>query len=307
MELNRTGRWFYGLTLLWVLLLLGLGSWWIYLVFKLHTTLSNLQLPELGSQERFLNMMKWEGSFFFIFLVLLGASLLWMYIRDMKKTQAMQIFFSSLTHELKTPLASRRLQVEVLRDLIEDKSQSSEQILDLIKRLVEDTSKLESELEKSLQLSRVEQEGTLTLIPISLERYLRRYSQKLSGQLDVELFIEPSAKDILADELALNVIFRNLFENTLRHNHESKKVLISVLKKGQFIKLIYDDYGVKFIGPVEKMGNLFYKFNSTKGSGIGLYLIKNLMLKMNGFFEIQNDDRLKFWLTFKEAEAASDE
>ena len=94
MELNRTKPWFYGLTLLWVFMLLGLGSWWLYLVFKLHTTLNELNLPQLGSPAKFLNMMKWEGSFFFIFLILLGASLFYMYFRDMRKTKAMQAFLS---------------------------------------------------------------------------------------------------------------------------------------------------------------------------------------------------------------------
>jgi signal transduction histidine kinase len=146
MELNKTRRWFYALTLLWVVMLLGLGSWWLYLVFKLHTSLSLINLPEIGSQAKFLNMMKWEGSFFFIFLTLLGGSLFIMYIRDMKKTKAMQAFFASLSHELKTPLASMRLQSEVIKDLIEDETHSHEQLADLASRLIEDTSKLESEL-----------------------------------------------------------------------------------------------------------------------------------------------------------------
>lgn len=306
MELNRTRRWFYGLTLLWVIMLLGLGSWWLYLVFKLHTTLSGLDLPELGSQERFLNMMKWEGSFFFIFLVLLGGSLFYMYIRDMRKTKAMQAFFASLSHELKTPLASMRLQVEVIKDLIEDEDHSHEQLSNLAARLVEDSAKLESELEKSLQLSRIEQDGTLTLVPISIERYLKRYAQKLSGRLNLELSIEPLAKEILADELALNVIFRNLFENSLRHNPDSNKVAIHAVKKGELIEITYDDYGKKFPGTTGRLGELFYKFNSTKGSGIGLYLIKNLMRKMEGHFEILNEQRLKFCLSFKVAEGVSD-
>jgi signal transduction histidine kinase len=302
MELNRTRRWFYALTLLWVMMLLGLGSWWLYLVFKLHTTLSTLNLPQLGSQSKFLNMMKWEGSFFFVFLVLLGGSLFYMYFRDMKKTKAMQAFFASLSHELKTPLASMRLQVEVIKDLIEDETHSHEQLSELAKRLVEDTAKLEVELEKSLQLSRIEQDGTLTLVPISLERYLKRYAQKLASQIVVELDIEASAQEILADELALNVIFRNLFENTLRHSPNSKKVRIHVIKKSGEIELEYDDFGQPFTGPTKKLGELFYKFNSTKGTGIGLYLIKNLMRKMQGRFEILNQDRLKMRLTFKAAE-----
>ncbi len=306
MELNKTRRWFYGLTLLWVFMLLGLGSWWLFLVFKLHTTLSGLNLPELGSQSRFLNMMKWEGSFFFIFLVLLGASLFYMYFRDMQKTKAMQAFFSSLSHELKTPLASMHLQVEVIKDLIEDESHSHEQLSNLAARLIEDTNKLETELEKSLQLSRIEQDGTLTLVPISLERYLKRHQQKLATQLKIELDITDEAKAVMADELALNVIFRNLFENTLRHNPESKAVTIMANKIGPHVELIYDDQGKKFEGNIQRLGDLFYKFDSTKGSGIGLYLIKNLMRKMNGSFEIVNDKRLQLKLIFKASEGAGD-
>lgn len=306
MELNRTRRWFYFLTLLWVLMLLGLGSWWLYLVFKLHSTLSGFNLPELGSQSRFLNMMKWEGSFFFIFLVLLGGSLITMYVRDMRKTKALQAFFASLSHELKTPLASMRLQAEVIKDLIGDEAHSHEQLSNLTKRLVEDTYKLEGELEKSLQLSRIEQDGTLTLAPISLERYLKRHQQKPPEPLQLELDIEKKAQEVMADELAMNVIFRNLFENTLRHNPKAKKILIKAERRGNMVDITYDDFGEKFQGRHRELGNLFYKHNSIKGSGIGLYLIKNLMRKMNGGFEILDRERLKFKLCFKASQGESD-
>lgn len=298
MELNRTRRWFYGLTLLWVFMLLGLGSWWLYLVFKLHSTMATLSLPELGSQERFLNMMRWEGSFFFIFLILLGGSLLIMYLRDMKKTKAMQIFFASLSHELKTPLASMRLQAEVIKDLVEDESHSHDQLSDLTKRLIQDTHKLESELEKSLQLSRVEQDGTLSLVPINIERYLKHTIARYSGVLEVEINVELDAKEIMADELALKVIIRNLFENTLRHQPDSKKIVLRARREENRVILSYDDFGQKFQGSTHLLGTLFYKFNSTKGSGIGLYLIKNLMRKMQGSLVIKNDERLGFDLYF---------
>ncbi len=303
MELNRTRRWFYGLTLLWVLMLLGLGSWWLFLVFKLQSTLSNLNLPQLGSPSRFLNMMKWEGSFFFIFLVLLGGSLFMMYYRDMRKSKAMQAFFASLSHELKTPLASMRLQVEVIKDLIDDESHSHEQLSDLATRLVEDTSKLESELEKSLQLSRIEQDGTMTLVPVSLERYLKRHQQRMKETLDLHLKLE--VEEVLADELAMNVIFRNLFENTLRHT-QSKTVTISSRISNGLVEIIYDDHSKRFLGNSQRLGELFYKFDSAKGSGIGLYLIKNLMRKMEGGFEILNDERLKLRLCFKPTSGGSD-
>jgi signal transduction histidine kinase len=299
MELNKTRRWFYALTLLWVLMLLGLGSWWLYLVFKLHTSLSLINLPEIGSQAKFLNMMKWEGSFFFIFLTLLGSSLVVMYLRDMKKTNAMQAFFASLSHELKTPLASMRLQSEVIKDLIEDETHSHEKLSELAARLIEDTSKLESELEKSLQLSRIERDGELNLAPVSLERYLKRYQQKLPSGITIELNLQDHATEIMADELALNVIFRNLIENTIRHNPTSTKILISTQPQFDQIKLTYTDGGGYFKGNIHRLGELFYKFNSTKGSGIGLYLIKNLMRKMHGQLIIHQNHNLEFHLIFK--------
>ena len=307
MNETRRRRWFYGLTLLWVIMLLGLGSWWLFLVFKLHSTLSGLNLPELGSQSSFLNMMKWEGSFFFIFFVLLGGSLFIMYFRDMRKSRGMQAFFSSLSHELKTPLASMRLQAEVIKDLIEDESHSHDQLANLTKRLIEDTHKLESELEKSLQLSRIEQDAPLTLVPVSLERFLKRQEQRLQGTVQVHLAIESKAKEVLADELALNMIFRNLFENTLRHNKETDKISIRATREGSEVHITYDDFGKKFQGNITLLGSLFYKFDSSKGSGIGLYLIKNLMKKMSGSFEISNEERLTFHLTFRASEGEEDE
>ncbi|MGE3611608.1 MAG: sensor histidine kinase [Bacteriovoracaceae bacterium] len=299
MEL-KTRQWFYSLTLLWVMMLLGLGSWWLYLVFKLHDIVSKIDIELVEGQSKFLNMLKWEGSFFFIFLVLLGASLFYMYFRDMKKSKAMQAFFASLSHELKTPLASMRLQAEVIKDLIDDETHSHEQLSQLTQRLVEDTYKLEGELEKSLQLSRIEQGGSLTLHQVSLERFLKKHQQKFN--LPLELHLAPDASEVLADELALNIILRNLFENTLRHNKKASRVSITTLKNHQQVELIYDDFGDKFKGQHGRLGELFYKFESTKGTGVGLYLIKNLMLKMQGSLEIQNEERLRFKLIFKAGE-----
>lgn len=243
-------------------------------------------------------MMKWEGTFFFVVLIILGISLLIMYIRDMRKSQALQAFFSSLSHELKTPLASMRLQAEVIKDLIEDETHSHEQLSNLTSRLIEDTHKLEGELEKSLQLSRIENDAPLSMVPLSLERYLKRHQTKMKDTHQIELVFQEGASEVMADELALNIVFRNLFENTKRHQPDSNRIRITSYLQGNQIHLLYDDFGKPFQGDTKLLGNLFYKFNSTKGSGIGLFLIKNLMRKMQGNFEIQNQNHLIFHLSF---------
>ena len=85
-----------------------LGSWWLYLVFKLANKLETLNHPLL--EGNLVKMIKLEGLTFFIFLSILTVTLLYIYIQDHKKTISLQAFFSSLTHELKTPLASIKLQ-----------------------------------------------------------------------------------------------------------------------------------------------------------------------------------------------------
>jgi len=295
MVLNKSRRWVYWLTYFWVVLLFGIGSWWLYLAVKMNSMLSELNLVD--SHARFVNMAKWEGGFFFLLLFLIGGTLFGMYMRDMRKSKAMQIFFSSLSHELKTPLASMRLQAEVIKDLIEDETHSHDQLSELTGRLIEDTHKLESELEKSLQLSRIEQDAPLSLAPVSLERYLKRHQQKLLMQLDLK--ISAGAQEVLADEMALNMIFRNLFENTLRHQSQSKKILITARRHTDRVEVIYDDFGNAFTGDVKKLGEIFYKHNSAKGSGIGLYLIKQLMHQMHGELNIEARDHLRFHLTFR--------
>jgi signal transduction histidine kinase len=203
---------------------------------------------------------------------------------------------------LKTPLASMRLQAEVIKDLIEDETHSHDQLSSLTKRLIEDTDNLESELEKSLQLSRIEQDGVLTLTPVSLEKYFRRHERRLHG-IPLELNFSQGASEVMADELALNMIIRNLIENTLRHNPSTKKISVTSELQGQQVLVTYDDHGKKFSGPVDRLGELFYKHNSSKGSGIGLYLIKSLMKKMRGIFIVKSDDRLRFQLCFEKADA----
>lgn len=79
----------------------------------------------------------------FIFLVLLGVSLFILYFRGHVKTKAIGAFFASLSHRTKTPLASMRLQAEVIKDLIEDETHDHDQLSNLTTRLIEDTYKFE--------------------------------------------------------------------------------------------------------------------------------------------------------------------
>lgn len=298
MELNKTQSWFYILIALSVGFVLTLGSWWLYLFFKLANKLQGYDLSAVDGN--LISMLQWEGLTFFVILTGLGVALFYVFFQDHRKTKTLQAFFASMTHELKTPLASIRLQSQVLNDVLESthlEDQTRKQLQKYTTRLQEDTVRLENELDKHLQLSRLEKNAPLNTVSVPLINFIKNEFKKYP---ELKLNIETSHDEInvQADEFALSMILRNMIENTIRHT-ESESVDIKLSNNVDDIELEYNDYGKKFGGNLADLGKLFYKYNSPKGSGIGLYIIKKLTAKMKGRFIIHSHDNLHFHLFLK--------
>lgn len=300
MELNKTKSGYYILISASVTLVFLLGSWWLFLVFKLANKLQDLNHPLL--EGNLIRMIKYEGLTFFILLLILGITLFYLYLQDFKKTKSMQAFFASLTHELKTPLASMKLQSQVLTDQIEDMSLDNSEKEKLIKytdRIVNDSLRLEDQLDNHLQLSRVERRAPLNLREINLHNFLQNEKKRYQGKIDIKLEELPTNFLILADDFALQTIFRNLFENTIKHGEESTPKAIIKLINTNSTYIEYSDNGKTFHGDFNQLGRLFYKYNSPQGTGIGVYLIKKLIGQLGGELKIEQDKGLKFHLHFK--------
>lgn len=320
MENKLTRNWVLTLSGFFLLTLLGLGMWWLFLLLRLNKELTAFKAfadqkgHVLLDSVNILSLVKWEGTFFLVILMAISVSFIFLYYRDQKKTRAMQAFFASLTHELKTPLTSIRLHSQVMDNHLShiEENKTNLKLQELSKRLLEDTHSLENEMDKILQLSRMEQGGNLSLIPIDLDYYLDHIKKVYEHKVKINLESVSSEKDshhydkepttIMADEMALNLIFRNLIENSILHNknkqNENLNIDLKIQQTPGKIKLTYNDHGQKFLGDRKKVGKLFYKHDSSKGSGIGLYLCKKLMKKMNGTFTISFPSHLVFELTF---------
>lgn len=290
---NNSSKLLFTLSLLWAVVLLMIGAWWIYIMINFDSFLGHVERP------RITKMLAWEGGSFFILLMLLSISLLILFLKDQAKTKSLQAFFASLTHELKTPLASIRLQGEVINEILESKNDPT---LDkLIGRLIDDTAKLETQMDKILQLSRIERGGELNLTSLEVVPFVKKLAKTWVPDHNVIIEAQNHQTSIEVDEFALQLIIKNLLENTRIHTL-SKTIHIVVSENKKYIHFSYFDHG-QFHGDIEKLGTIFYKHNSTKGSGIGLYLSQRLLEKMDGNLTItKRDDGLQFDLTFKRSE-----
>lgn len=274
MKVTRTPL-LFTLAIFWALIILALGVWWLYLLHHIQTiNYSNLT-----------TMIKWEGGTFIILLLLLSGTLWYIYLKERAYTHSLTSFFAGVTHELKTPLASISLQAEAIETFLE--SGNRDHILRLTKRLTEDTRTLENQLDKLLQLSRVERGGKLTITPLLCQKLIKDVTNRYRQEISFTLTIASDLPPVLADHYALELILKNLIENTKRHAKTKMASIALTVDKKRAI-LLYSDDG-HFEGDANRIGDLFYKHNSNKGSGIGLYLIKRLSAAMDGRADFYSD------------------
>lgn len=295
---------------IWLAVVFLLGAWWTHLALKQAERIAELESKtEMGAalaQEQWMRtqrMLFWESSTYFLLLFVSTGFLLWLYWRDLKRARSLQAFFASVTHELRTPLTSIRLQAESIAENIPASSPDRT----LVHRLLEDTLRLESQVERTLELARVEGGGPVYAQPLQIqpwvERFLASWRQSYGDRLTFQVQID----DVMvnADPAAVQVVMKNLLENSIRHSGREK---LSILLKTQAapgaVILLFQDNGEGFQGDPGKLGALFQKGAQSHGAGVGLYLVKVLMERMGGSaqFRPTSGKGFEVHLSFREAQ-----
>lgn len=267
------------ISLLWLFLTTSMAFWWLYIGIQQARQVDRLQKQAGGERIhsrsfiRYKRMFATEGVFFILLLFGGGITLIWLSYLDKKKSNILKDFFLTVSHEMKTPLASHRLQAESLEEYLTDAE--GKQIL---QRLLEDSARLELQMDKALYLASINRSENLFLEAIDFNQLIGHisYSQSgiiLSGKKDVILY---------GDRRALESILKNLIENAKIHG-KADQVFIEILTTKKNMAIIkVEDNGQGFTGTVHLLGKAFFRHSSTSGSGIGLFLVKTLIEKMSG-------------------------
>jgi signal transduction histidine kinase len=275
------------LGIFWLILSVSLGVWWMLLGLNQSKQILDLQLQfgkkfeaELFYQKQ-TRMIKMEGSFFILLLILGGSTLLILTQREYDRSNTLKSFFATLTHEMKTPLASLRLQAESLEEEVKSK-----QVKIILNRLVDDTKRLELQMDKALYLASINRKESLYFEKINLNQFLENLQSSysiLKLSLSETIFIQ-------ADRRALESVCKNLIENSIHHG-EATKINISTRTLNSDSEICFSDNGKGFAGNINKLGKLYYRHQTSSGSGIGIYLIQNLISKMQGTVFFQNTNQ----------------
>src|ERR1700744_2737 len=257
--------------------------WWGY-------ELTSLQSNRIG-------MVLGEGSIFIIILVF-GAYYMQRTITiDQKLQEQKRNFLLSVTHELKSPLAS----IKILLQTIQKRDLNKAQILNFIDKSLLDIERLDDMVENMLLASKIDNRSytfpkakfNLSVLVDSIVNRLQVTKCDCNQQI-IDAEIEPKI-EITGDKFALTSVVTNLIENAIKYSSPCEAVAVKLFSKDEKIHLQVADHGIGIAD--EEKGRIFNKFyrvgsedtRNTKGTGLGLYIVKEVLDKHEATIKVKDN------------------
>lgn len=220
-------------------------------------------------------------------------------IRDV--TQQVQLeqmksdFINRASHELRTPLTSAMLMAELIQE-----GGSVEEMNEYWRTLRSELNRQKILIDRLLIAGRLES-GMMTLEPSALDlmAILAESAQAVmpiahKKKVKVQLNRPPNKPRIIGDKSALEQVFINLLNNAIKFSPEGRSVILEINETSQDVSVSVIDQGLGI--PASAIPYLFDRFYRASnvtiaeipGSGIGLYIVKNILEELGGRIEVKS-------------------
>ncbi len=245
-----------------------------------------------------------EESFIFNLAITIGGILTTKHVENLLKEKNEQLnktnneldqFVYSISHDLRAPLTSVMGILQVLKTDVSALAHVN-LYLEMISKSV---TRLDNYIREVLSISR----NSRTIIgneEINFEEIVEEIKQDLAyleefKEVEIKLNIQAEKENIIfrSDRIRIKAIFDNLISNAIRyHNpYEDKNfvnITIHINKKEAKITITDNGLGISS-KHIDYIFDMFYRANDQKaGSGLGLYIVKETVLKLKGTIEIDS-------------------
>jgi signal transduction histidine kinase len=206
-----------------------------------------------------------------------------------------KLSITGLSHDLRTPLTSINGYVQLLHEIRDETKRAHylNTIEQSVNRLIEmtdhfyDLARIETN-QKELALT------SMSLSNVVEEIFLSFYEQLEDKKIDLDFPERVIDRSIIADKLMVIRVIQNIVQNILRYA-KSKAVISYEYEENELIFTVKNDIKPDSKLAIEKVFTRFYTEDSsrtnTESSGLGLYLSKKLVEKMNGKMHAKLDDQ----------------
>lgn len=230
----------------------------------------------------------------FLLLIITGAIFVYRSIRrQFKLQQQQQNFMMAVTHELKTPIAVARLNLETMQKYHLDPEKQKK----LLRTTLDETNRLNF-LTNNILVSAQLEGGRYnkTTEELNLSDLLKDCLQDFRNRFPDRTFLEDITLDaeVLGDSLLLQMLINNLLENAVKYSPKEKPIK-AVLKKEtrQVVLQIIDEGPGIAEDEKKKIFSKFYRIGNeatrkTQGTGLGLYLCRKIAEDHNADILVTN-------------------
>lgn len=204
---------------------------------------------------------------------------------EIKERENFQLALHNITHDIRTPLT---ISLGYIQQLIHEPNQKNEVLkkvetnLKLVSKRLEVLLEFQSLLEKQdLEL------GVVNLTSLLTNTLLKYYDQLDYKNFEVDLDLPTNPIFINGNSEAIERIIQNILGNVLKHGIETLSVKLQ--KYNNKVNLIVKNKSQNPIKQVNRLIDRFYSENLSQletSSGLGLYIVKELIESMNGEISI---------------------
>jgi len=285
---------FIGVQIAWIFLMAIWINWYLKNRQDFKELAKRLQ-PDLFASD--LNWVVLLGGCFLMILILGGFYVIFVFWNKQAKLNRLQSnFVSSVTHELKSPLASLQLYLETLKY----HEVSREEARDFLETMLNDTERLWALIENILQASQPDSRYLQNeLQPVDLKPFLEEMVKSHARQFQerrcrVNLTAE-EVPVIMLDKRALRMVFNNLIGNALRYSPSGSSLEIRMYRKNGWCHVAFQDQGIGLSEKERK--RIFRKFyraqnrdtQNIPGAGLGLYISREIVRNHGGQIKVSSE------------------
>jgi signal transduction histidine kinase len=285
---------FVGVQVAWIVLMAVWINWYLKNSRKFQEFAQKIR-PDLFADE-FNWLILLEGCLLML-IILAGVYIIFVYWNKQARLNRLQSnFVSSVSHELKSPLASIQLYLETMKYQEVSKEETDE----FVEMMLADTERLGSLINNILASSKYDPKNMqLQFQPVQLGSFLGEVVEGLKRQFEeknceVKLDIQEDC-ELSLDKRAMQMVFNNLIGNALRYSPIGAPLTIRVRKKKKFCEIDFIDQGMG-LGKkdMKKIFRKFYRVTNQKsqnieGAGLGLFISKEIVRTHKGQMRVFSD------------------
>lgn len=242
-------------------------------------------------------MVGWKYTMLLTFIILMFFTYALFIILKQRRLSAVQRdFVNNITHEFKTPIATLKIACEVIGDhsILEQPSR----LTNYARIIKDETLRLENHVNQILRHALLEVETPAALNRIDLTEVIQNLilqSESIKPTHINLIFNQKVPFWVIGDRYLLEIVIGNLIENGFKYAKSNVRLNLSSVGKHVVLSVIDDGIGI----PAKYHKKVFEKFyrvpqgdqHNTKGFGLGLYVVKTLLQKMNARIFIKGAEK----------------